>query len=1089
MLNLVKSLVSRRRPPPAPARRARLNLEQLEDRFLLDGNPPISFTVVNDWQSGFQGAITIGNDRPVNIVDWRLEFDAAFTITQIWNGRILNHTGNHYVVTHDTWNSTIPPGGTASFGFVGSPGNNPAAPTNYVFSDSGSSTPGPSPLTLTVGDITVQEGNSGTANAVFTVLLSAASSQTVTVNYATANSTATAGSDYQAVSGTLTFLPGQTQKTVPVAVYGDTTVEPTEAFFLQLTNAVNATLADNQARGTLLNDDGLPAPAFNYGEALQKALFFYDAQRSGDLPANFRIDWRGDAAMNDGADVGLDLTGGFWDAGDHVKFVLPMASSMTLLTWGLLQYRDAYQQSGQLSYLQDIIKWGADWLVKAHPSPNVFYAQVGNGDLDHAFWGAPEVMPMARPAYKVDPTKPGSDVAAEAAAALSAASLVFRSTDPAYADQLLQHAIELFIFADTYRGKYSDSIPQASFYPSSGYFDELAWGAAWLYKATGNSTYLTKAESIYGQNFAGQTWTWTHAWDDKRYGTGILLAQLTGKPGYRIDVERWLDYWTVGLSGGATRVTYTSGGLAWLNGWGSLRYASTTAFLALVYSDTLNDYGHRYHDFAVNQMNYLLGQNPNNRSYVVGFGNNPPQFPHHRGASGVWDGNVDNPTPNRHVLYGALVGGPESPNDNDYQDVRGDYISNEVALDYNAGFTGALARLFWEYRGQPLASFPIPDVRDDEFFVEAKINQQTDRFTEIQAQLNNRSAWPARASTNLSFRYFVNLSEVYAAGYTVSDIEVVSNYSQGAQVSGLLPWDANQHLYYVDVRFQGVEIVPGPGTFRKAAQVRVGLKNGVPSSAWDPTNDWSYQGLLATGPEQKTAYLPVYEGSTKLFGQLPAAPGTPALSINDVTIVEGNAGTRQAVFTVSLLNPSTQTVTVQYATMNVTAQAGQDYTATSGTLTFAPGVTSRTIIVTILSDTLIEGNETFKVVLSNPVGAVLSRSMGIGTIQDDDAPAAPISAQFIRRDDWGAGFVADLVITNNGSTNINGWTLEFDLAAQITNIWNALILSHVGDHYVIGNAAWNGTILAGQSITFGFQGAPGGGSGPTNYRFNGTPLP
>ena len=71
----------------------------------------------------------------------------------------------------------------------------------------------------------------------------------------------------------------------------------------------------------------LSAQTFNYGEALQKSLFFYEAQRSGDLPATNRVNWRGDSALTDGADVGRDLTGGWYDAGDHVKFGLPMAAT------------------------------------------------------------------------------------------------------------------------------------------------------------------------------------------------------------------------------------------------------------------------------------------------------------------------------------------------------------------------------------------------------------------------------------------------------------------------------------------------------------------------------------------------------------------------------------------------------------------------------------------------------------------------------------------------------------------------------------------------------------------------------------------
>lgn len=91
---------------------------------------------------------------------------------------------------------------------------------------------------------------------------------------------------------------------------------------------------------------------------------------------------------------------------------------------------------------------------------------------------------MERPAWKITPQKPGSDLAAETAAAMAAASIVFRSSDKRYSMKLLQHAEDLYEFADKYRGVYSDSIPNAaSFYRSfSGYKDELVWGAAWLFR-------------------------------------------------------------------------------------------------------------------------------------------------------------------------------------------------------------------------------------------------------------------------------------------------------------------------------------------------------------------------------------------------------------------------------------------------------------------------------------------------------------------------------------------------------------------------------------------------------------------------------
>ncbi len=108
---------------------------------------------------------------------------------------------------------------------------------------------------LSVADVSVAEGNAGTSTLAFPVTLSAASTQTVSVGYATADSTATAGSDYVAASSTLTFKPGETAKTVSVTVNGDTMVEPNETVTVSLSGPVNATIAKASATGTITNDD------------------------------------------------------------------------------------------------------------------------------------------------------------------------------------------------------------------------------------------------------------------------------------------------------------------------------------------------------------------------------------------------------------------------------------------------------------------------------------------------------------------------------------------------------------------------------------------------------------------------------------------------------------------------------------------------------------------------------------------------------------------------------------------------------------------------------------------------------------------
>jgi len=607
------------------------------------------------------------------------------------------------------------------------------------------------------------------------------------------------------------------------------------------------------------------APAFNYAEALQKAVWFYDAQRSGKLPPDNRVSWRGDSALKDGSDVGLDLSGGFYDAGDHVKFGLPFAFSMSMLAWGAVENRDAYVSSGQLKPLMANLRQGTDWIIKAHPSPNVVYGQVGAGNPDHAWWGSAEVMPMARPSYKVDASCPGSDLAGEYAAAMASASMVFHDTDPAYAATLLTHAKQLYSFADTYRGKYSACITDATnFYNSwSGYQDELVWGAIWLHRATGDASYLTKAKTEYQKlstepQSTERSYKWTIAWDDKSYGAYVLMAELTGEQTYITDANRWLDFWTTGYNG--NRVRYSPGGQAVLDSWGSLRYAANTAFVALTYSDWLSTRdsarARTYHDFGVRQINYALGDNPRNSSYVVGFGANPPRNPHHRTAHGSWADSIQEPVNSRHVLYGALVGGPTTDNDA-YADSRTDYTMNEVALDYNAGFTSALARLYREFGGTPLANFPTAETPDGpELTVQASVTQSAAQFTEIKAFVLNKSAWPAR-TFNGSLRYYFTLDGTT----TPSQLTVTTNYNQCGAASP--PTQYRGSVYYVEVPCSGIAPA-GQSAYRKEVQLRI-----TSSGTWDPSNDWSYTGLGTGNTVLQTDRIVLRQDGKVLWGSEP----------------------------------------------------------------------------------------------------------------------------------------------------------------------------------------------------------------------------
>lgn len=444
---------------------------------------------------------------------------------------------------------------------------------------------------------------------------------------------------------------------------------------------------------------------FAYGEALQKNFLFLEANRSGDLGPDNRLEWRSDSTLNDGKTVGRDLEGGYFDAGDHVKFGQPMAASVNMLAWGGVEYKQAYQQSGQLDELLDAVKWGTDYFLKAHETSNgktsKLWVQVGEGgsNNDHGYWGAPETVEAntTRNAFAIDPANPGTDVAASTSSAFAAASMLFRGVDNAYADELLKNAKQLYEFAETYQGKYSDSVAAANpFYTSwSGYGDELASGAAWLHKATGEQSYLTKAENYFKNNVGGLgDWSW--AVDDHSYGAAVILAQESDDSFFKGQVEGWLDNW---MNGGGN-INYTSGGFAHRAAWGSVPVTGATAYLAQLYNDTVKE-DSRYSKFANNQIDYILGDNPANLSYMVGFGDNYPESTHHRGSSPNLKS--DPTAPHENILYGAIVGGPDRPDDFAHNDRRDDWVTNEVGTSYNAPIASALIQQYDNLGGDPLS--------------------------------------------------------------------------------------------------------------------------------------------------------------------------------------------------------------------------------------------------------------------------------------------------------------------------------------------------------------------------------------------------
>jgi aryl-phospho-beta-D-glucosidase BglC (GH1 family) len=219
-----------------------------------------------------------------------------------------------------------------------------------------------------------------------------------------------------------------------------------------------------------------------------------------------------------------------------------------------------------------------------------------------------------------------------------------------------------------------------------------------------------------------------------------------------------------------------------------------------------------------------------------------------------------------------------------------------------------------------------------------------------------------------------------------------------------------------------------------------------------------------------------------------AAP-PPSLSIADASITEGHAGTKLMNLTVTLSRPAEGAVTVAYATADDTARAGSDYTALSGTLRFAAGETTKTIQVVVRGDTAVEGNEAFAVRLSDPRGATIADGAAIATITNDDQAPGGSGAglEYSVSSAWNSGFTAAMTV-EAGGTALNGWTAQFRAPFTITNIWNAEIVSHVGDLYVVRNLSHNARVPAGGETSFGFQASGGSPNAVSGLVLNGAPV-
>ena len=471
--------------------------------------------------------------------------------------------------------------------------------------------------------------------------------------------------------------------------------------------------------GTVSAMSGMTASAQpsagTYGDALKLSLYFFDANQCG--ADDNVLTWRGkchtyDAeaslssakglssssvaaikAANGGLDT-VDVSGGYHDAGDHLKFSNTMGYSCTNLAWSYFENPDSYKETGSEDHLLYILKKMCDYFMKVtylDDSGNViaFCYMVGD-DQDHNIWTAPEVQTQNRPTYWADASNPSVDASGHMAAALAATSLAFRDKNADYADACLKYANALEKFTEKYPKATYEGI--GSYYSCGNIEDKVAWSDLWCAIANNNGKLPDSYQAQYTPSngvYNGSIYDyWVYSWDKVWGGYSALL--------YSMDPQKYsahgseLVFDMDQLVGNKNQAYYPVGG-----GWGASRYNCAWQMYALTYAKYTSGQD-KYNEYAQGQMDYLLGNNPANRSYLIGFGDSYPQHIHHRAA------NPDKGTA-KYTLYGTLVGGPTDANGS-YDDNTDSYSCTEPALDYNGCFALAIAGLYAVYGGSTTAA-------------------------------------------------------------------------------------------------------------------------------------------------------------------------------------------------------------------------------------------------------------------------------------------------------------------------------------------------------------------------------------------------
>ena len=782
----------------------------------------------------------------------------------------------------------------------------------------------------------------------------------------------------------------------------------------------------------------------DYAKALKLSLYFYDANQCGPDTDGNGLTWRGachnyDAKASLDRAVGLDgtaksiiraqnggkntvdLSGGYHDAGDHIKSAMTMGFSCASIAWAYYSYKDIFDKTGSSAHAKYIMKEMSDYFMRATYLDNsgkvaaLCYLVSDSGD--HVYWQSPEKQNYDRPTYWATPSHPSADTAGEMAAGLAGTSLAFKDSDPGYAAKCLKYAKALRDFAKKYPSTSSEGI--GDMYKSDSQADDIAWADLWCHLAEGKmSSYRPIAyNGSYGGSYDGWLYSWNKVWG----GYAALLSQL-GYSEYTTVVKNDADRLLKNPQSGRYYVVGDS--------WGASRYSCIWQLYSLKYAEKSGD--RQYIRNAQGQMDYLLGDNATGTSFVIGYGDKYPRQPHHRAANqskGVAE----------HILYGTLVGGPKDESGN-YDDYWESYQCTEPALDYQACFVLAASALC-KATGQTDASGADAVIRS---------------AGEINGNVNFGGNSTPAGPTQAPARPTATPKPTQAPARPTATPKPTQAPDQG-QTETL----ANGWYYIKNVNAQKYLTVAG-NSGRAAANVEILSGNGSQGQKWYLENRGNgyftlksglgnYNCDIAYGRDENEANIQIYDAHGADAQQFAAKKVAGTAGVYAIATRCSN-GTK--VFDVYGRRTADGTNVMQWT---YTGAANQQWI-------FEP----------------VNGQQAQPTATPKPTKAPTQKPAEPTKAPQPSGSGLALSYSI---NDWGSGYQVSLKVENKGSREVNGWTLKLKKSdVNVASSWNVNIKEN-GSYYVITPVSWNSTIPAGGSVEFGICGS-GHASSSIGYTFS-----